>query len=409
MDVMLSDNAKRFLCRLGFVALCIIPTVWCLKYILFPPTDAQWAAQLQQQFGVANQPGEVRVLSPQRTDLSDWVLGNGDFESHVIIDQASLQNRHDGRLLHITQAAGSPAAIWHMLNRMTWQLSRTSKSDRPQRVLFESVSFLQADGKVMPGGTWKQLNLLVGDQGRRWTISFLPAELAPTNAEEDTKTVTIKRTADAHGYHWYVDARGWQLPVALLQAGIPILHGVNPDAVMINGLASLRENQGRWSGEVRGQIGGIDLEYVVQRNFGTAISGVATATITSAIIADNRLQEIEGHLISSSGVIGADLLAGFRECLAMQIVQPYGGQDQTYRDLRFGFLMRNHALAIFADEAGAIAHSDDGHAMLIPPHGQPHPVNNLFALLAWPHQHFFATPLTPNVASLAQRIALPGG
>ncbi len=410
MDVMLSDNARRFLCRIGFVVLCVIPTLWCAKAVLFPRGHGEWSAQLQQQFGVASQLGRVSTLSPQRTDFFDLLVGAAAYETRVIIDHASLQNQHDGRLLQIAHARGSSAAIWLMLQQMTTALSRSGKSDRPQRIHLETVTFLQPDGTATPNGIWHQLTILVENQGRSCTASFVPGQRPTDNADGESAEptrVTLQRNIDAHGNHWYLDARGSHLPIGLIQGGLPILRTVNPDAVVVNGLASLVEVNGQWSGEVRGQLAGIDLNHVIARNFGTPISGMATATITSAVIADSQLLEIEGHLYSQSGTIGSDLLDGCVQCLGMQMVQPHGGQDQPFRDLRFGFVIRNHALAIFGHQAGAIALGESSESLLIPQHGQPHPVNNLFALLAWPHQHFFATPLTRNVASLAQKIDLP--
>ena len=294
-----------------------------------------------------------------------------------------------------------------MLQTLATAISASGKSDRPQQIYFDKVTFLHADGNAIPAATWKQLDILVEEQGKRLTASFQAADHGAADDGDTPQKVTLERTADADGTNWFLDARGNRLDAEWLQAWSPVFSELNPDAVFENALATLHETNGRWSGEVRGRIINLDLAHVINRQFGTAISGMATATITSAVISDNQLLEIEGHVYSPTGRIGSALLNACQQCLGMQIVEPYGGQDESYRDLRFGFLINNHSLAVFAHQAGGIVNSASGQTMLVPRHGQPHPVDRMFALLVWPNPHVLPTSRTRNVASLAQRISLP--
>lgn len=401
MDVMLSDNMKRLLCRTGFVLLCAIPTFLSVKAILLPPTSHQWSGKFQQQFGVINRIGDVQTVSPQRTDFAELQIGADRFSSRLTIDAASLQTLNDGKTLFIENATGSVSAFWDAMIRITETVSWSGKSDRPVRLHFGRMTFVENEAPDAPTCAWDDLQIAITQKGQLLSATFTSNQHTAAWTEEEN-VVRMECRTDQQGKTWFVDATGFRIPAWVLKHAVPSVATLNKTAELADARATLVDDNGLWSGEIRGQILDVDLKEVVAARFGNFIQGRALVNIQSAKIANNRIHTMQGDLYSSSGAVGARLLSACTQFLGMELVEPFGQTEEQFTDLRLGFKIRQDQIAIYGMESGAVVNDENGNRMLIAQVGKDWPVTSLIRLVSWPAEYS-----NSNAAALANHLTMP--
>ena len=401
MDVMLSDNSKRLLCRAGFLLFCALPTLICLNAVLFPMTSVEWSAKLQRQLGVINQIGGVQVHLPRQTAFQNLLLGADRFHSRLEIDTATLQDQAGDRVLIVDQARGSVEAFWQVLQRMVETVEWSPQGDQPLRLHFACMTFVENQKPDSRTCVWRDLHIAIRDQGSAISASFVPDDTTAKFVFGQS-VATLERTSEGPERKWSIDTTGFRIPGWVVQRMVPAAIPLNPDCQLADMQASLGQNRDLWTGEFSGKLQAVDLHHVVGARFGAPISGRLMVHVSGARLVNNRIQFLDGDLHSPAGTIGSQLLHASRRTLGMQVVDPYGQSSiQAYSDLRMGFKLENDQVAIYAMESGAVLNDARGNRMLIAKHGQPWPVSALVKLVAGPAQR-----LNTNTAALARHLVI---
>ena len=425
MDVMLSDNAKRLLCRTAFILLCVIPTILSLKAALFPRSNQEWSASFQHDFGLINQIGEVQVKSPQRTDFIHLSLGTDRFQSRLEIDAASLQKLNDGKTLFIENAYGSVSAFWESMSRITETVAWSGKSDRPVKLYFGKITLVENEAPGAQTCVWNNMVISVTQRGRQMSASFVCDQ--HTDSWHPEATVSMERLLQNDSESWFVDGTGYRIPAWVLKHGVPSVSALNVTVELADAKANFVHRQGLWSGEIEScQLVDLDLNEVIGQRFGNALSGRAIVNLGPSSIRNNRIESLQGDIHCPSGKIGNRLLQASTVALGMELVEPHGqsvSPDQygglvreDFKDLRFGFKIQQDQVAIYGMESGAILNNIDGKRMLIAQHGQNWPTSSLVRLLNWPSDqinissavlanHLVMPPVTTNSAMPETRTA----
>ncbi len=401
MDVMLSDNTRRFLCRAGFLVACALPTLFCLQLILFPKTTADWSDQFQRCFGVINRIGQVRALAPGHIQMQDLEIGADRFHSRLRMDRASLQLQGSEQILHVANAEGSAAAFWNTLHRI---VETVAWSDGPQpamRIRFDAVKFLESELPDAVTRSWRDMDIAIGPMGQRISVSFLPDQKSDQFIA-GRSLVTLRRTMQGEQAIWQLDASGFQIPGWVLHPLVAPTTALNRNAELVDIRALLVHRQGRWSGEMQGQLLDVELNHLVGGRFGSTMDGRASINLQAVRLVNNRIESLKGDLSSPSGLVSSRLLHASHHALGMQLVEPYGqSMFEKYTDLRLGFRIEKDQLAVFGMESGSLLNDPAGHSMLIAQQGQQWPVASLITLMSWPLQQ-----VSPNTAALARHLVI---
>jgi hypothetical protein len=77
MENRMSDNQRRFFCRLLFLFFCCLPTAIIVYRACHPRTSEDWQAQLFSSIGIHAQVHSVETLSPNETVLRDVRVFDG--------------------------------------------------------------------------------------------------------------------------------------------------------------------------------------------------------------------------------------------------------------------------------------------------------------------------------------------
>lgn len=404
MDVILSDNMKRWICRAAFCLLCVIPTFFTLQMVLLPVSRSEWSTRISQRLGTNATVAQVDLRTPQRTDFSGIVIGADTFDTRLEIDSVVMQNLADARVLQLGTVTGSAKALRQALQRIDQQIEQTLRSDRPLLVRADRVVLKCNES---PGSRVCELvdvTIRIARPGDQLQIRFSgPATVGKESG------VSIARTVDTRQTTWQIDGANESLPGWLIGEFCPGLDFIGDDT-MVAGRAILYQRDSGWSGELADiTLANMDLGQLVQRQFGHPVSGRAQVVVNSATLCDGQLREIAGSLNSQNGTIGPNLLAACQDFAEMRVVEPYGNVGEfQYRELSFGFRLRNYSLSIDAPEhlGGAIlTASNGGGKVLIAKSGHPFPMVNLLSVLAWPNNE--SSPINRNTASLAARLVWP--
>ena len=403
MDVFLSDNMKRWLCRAAFCLLCVVPTILTLRMVLLPVSLSEWSNRISQRLGTAAIVMQVDLRTPQRTDFSKIVIGGDSFESRLDIDSVVMQNLADARVLQLGTVTGSAKALRLALQRVDQQFEQTLRSDRPLLVRANRV-ILKCDDSLH-GRLCELVNVTIRIErpGDQLQIRFSN----PSTGQKESE-VLINRIADTLQTTWQVDGTGGSLPGWLIREFCPGMNFIGEDA-QVSGRAILYQRDSGWSGELADvAIDNLNLDDVVHRQFGQPISGRARVVVNTAALVDGRLREVKGTLHSQNGTIGSCLLTACQNFAAMQVVEPYETAGEiNYRDLCFEFQLQKYSLSIVAPDNwdGAILTAANGGKVLIAKQGQPIPMVNLLSILTWPNND--GPPINRNTSSLAARLAWP--
>ena len=76
-----------------------------------------------------------------------------------------------------------------------------------------------------------------------------------------------------------------------------------------SGYVSTYNTPDGWSGDVNGQLTGVDLGHLARENSAATITGTADITLQKARFQRGRIDEIMGRIVCGPGVVGRGMLA----------------------------------------------------------------------------------------------------
>lgn len=401
MEVFLSDNTRRHICRIGFVLCCALPTLLCLKLVIFPETTDQWSSQLRDRFGLINTLGSVEPLTPSRIDFHELALGVGRFESRLNIDHASFESVEEGLAFNFSNAEGSVSAFWGAIEAIAQNIKWVSKNTTPVVLRFETVTLLESTAADSRSTVWRDVCVGIEQRGNLISVSFVPGRMIQ-NSDTENQNVQLTCTLDSKQTVWALDATGFELPIWVLRPVVAAVRAFNEEAKLQNGVASLVNRDDQWSGELKGSLIDMDLGHLVGKNFDTLLSGEAVIHVDQLRFLNNRIEYLKGDLHSPVGTIGSTLIQGCHHVFGMRQVESFGNKVlESYTDLRFGFQLEREKIALFGMKSGAVLNDRDGNAALIAQHGRSWPNSKIIQLFGWP-----AYRVNPRVTGLARHLVI---
>jgi hypothetical protein len=148
------------------------------------------------------------------------------------------------------------------------------------------------------------------------------------------------------------------------------------------GHASVNDTPDGWSGDLSGQLIGVDLGRLARENAASALTGTADITIEKARFQRGRIDELTGRIVSGPGVLGGRMLAALVTYLRLTPSPQLAVAGESLAFDRFGLDFRIDSRGIrIAGLQGAVAVAG-GRAILTEPSSQPQPIITLIQALA---------------------------
>ncbi len=203
------------------------------------------------------------------------------------------------------------------------------------------------------------------------------------------------------------------VPCRLLAACLKEANSLGPNCRFSGHVSTFRTPDG-WSGDLSGQLTGVDLGRLTRENTAAAVTGTADITLQKARFQRGRIDELTGRIVCGPGTLGRDMLAALvthlRVVPSPQI--PVTGQSLAFDRMGLDFRIDDRGISIIgrcasmlgADIPGAMAVAG-GRVLLTEPVAQPQPVAALIQALVPVNE--VPVPATRQTGWLARLLPTP--
>ena len=414
----LHDNTRRWICRTGFFALALLPTLsvlaWTASHYLSDAVDSH-QRQLSDRLGLQVKIGSVSYPRPGLTRYESVKLIDPDTDRIAFQCQTLEVSGPDNNLVLVAcEAEMDVDSLAHVWRLVADKLRTHSLDGQPTLRLFAQQITLHG-------------------KGRAQTITDVIGQITPLRSKESPRDggdvqarlryhvvgnrssqpalITIGRKATGNAIVTYLNlhTQETQLPLALLQPLLPAMKNLGNEA-FFRGEIQAQETAAGWQGDVAGELTGVDLNRLITENFFPhKLSGTASITIGDAKFDQGRLLSAWGVLSAGPGVVEPSLLKSASRWLSLKSA-PLGDQRSfRYDHLGIRFQVDDGKLLIQPDslhlQDKAIMTAATG-PLLWQESNQPQPLLGLVRMLV-PHQNEVYVPATRETDWLLGHLPLP--
>ena len=412
----LYDHTRRQICTAAFLGLCVLPTLvvtgWSIARHLPWHKQAE-EERLGQELGLAVSiesmehalPGVMRYRGLKLTDPE---TGQELFRcSELAATWTSMTDSHGQTRPAIVLAAAQAESATSAWQRLDEVLRRRleCQGGRP-----EIEIRLTADSWTLHDDQSQVLQAVEGGVGLmpNGIQAQLAFQLPGANSPQPVRIRIVRNrqvSPPANGFE--MDTGPCPVPCRLLAACLNDVTALGPNC-RFAGHVSTYSTPGGWSGELSGQLTGVDLGRMAQANTAAALTGTADITLQKASFQRGRIDEITGRIVCGPGALGRDMLAALVTHLhfAPSQQRPVAVAD-TDRSLAFDqlgldFWIDNRGISIAGlcanmsgtEKPRAVAVAG-GQVVLTEPASQPQPVAGLIQALVATRQTGWLARLLP--------------
>lgn len=367
------DSTRRIICRLAFVALCVVPCGTLSAWIAYRATPiharrehASWTDAIYESSGLLAEVDEVKHPTQSRTILEGLTLRDPDSDRIIARIRILEFAETDQGIVAIASQPEVEPNEFQRLGRLLQQ--RVLRGPRPQRQFQLLTSELTIHGDEM-ASTARDVRCLVASSQDRVEVT-MDFTLAGFDMQNSAQIQILReRGIDQTSTAWHVRTGGTALPCALLADYIPGLRSLG-NRSRFQGTAWVDQVDLSWDGELAGQFLDVNLDQLVAP-FPHKLSGSADITLSHTKFHRGKLVEAAGSISSAGGVISQSLLAAAAESLKLASPVTRDEHADTLRDyqqLALGFQIDNAGLQLFGlcedQREGALLIARSGEILL---------------------------------------------
>jgi hypothetical protein len=344
---MFAMNRKpaHFLCRVGFLLLCVLPTAaiagWIVQRSLpgfVLSARQEWEQELSRQLGLRVTCSGVEYPRHDTAVLNNLLIADPETGA-AVASARSLELIHTKERWKLTgsqiviETAQLPLLRTQLEQRV---LRREGSSEFPQacEIWLREVTLRDSDRgltAVDVAGEWK-----MKQSGPSCALSFRLPDADPQQPRGEW-LVQRNRQTNPPSTLWQLKTGSQPLPCNVLAAAWPAVRRLGPGAQFTGELEVIQAGE-ESSGHLCGTLLDVDLDSLVSEQLPHRLSGVAICKIEEARIERNQLTRVRGTCQAKDGSISASLLTAAAENL--QLAGPPAEsltQVVSFRQLSLGF------------------------------------------------------------------------
>lgn len=342
------SKRRLLLCRLGFIVLCVVPTMIVATGIALPHRRQPWEDRTFQHLGLTATIGQVSRPRPNSTLLQGVVLADPEVGNVANVRAVEIDESAETLRLSLVHPEVRADRLDLICRSIQQRLLR-------KKLLATSI---EAD--------CRQLTLLVGVQGADprpiATFADVKCRIAgtakgsildmrfslPGNQPSRPCQLTIERQSTADGdptVVWLANTHGCFVPCQVISAVFPPLGRLGSDCHFRGSIRGVAGNDG-WTGSVRGEFAQVDLYRLVQEQFLHTLDGMADITLTQLDFRGSKIVAAQGRLRSARGVIGNSLLRSAAEHLGCRLENGLTGTATRFSAIDFEFDVATDVLTL---------------------------------------------------------------
>jgi hypothetical protein len=312
----MSDAARTAVCRLAFLAFCLVPTLlvlaWCLSHYL--PGRAETARrQLAERLGVEVELAAVEFPRPgvtrfKRLKLYDPELGE------LLLSLDGLEVADDGARLMLlaTKVEIEDAGL-----RRLWELlNRRMRFREPVTLRLRAPNVTCRQGRTLHWLTDVQALLEPTEAGSQAVVAW---RLAGLDMERPHRLGVVRDRQTSP------PATEWQLETGPTPVPCTLVAGLLPEAARLGDLSRFRgslyakQTPDGWVGAMAGRLHDVDLKRALAGVFPHPLTGKAQVAVERATFRFGRLETLQAALTAAQGSYGRSLITAAVEHLGMEL------------------------------------------------------------------------------------------
>jgi hypothetical protein len=385
------ERTRVLICRVAFVAACLLPTVCTLLWACSAHLPGERRAhehQLSELLGL-----RITLLSVGHPRPGVTVYGGlrgAEPELGVAVlevDRLEAVANHEGLLLRAGRAdieTDGLGPIWQSLER---RLQNTLPGKT--RLYVEEV-------------TWQS-------DGQEWRSTALDALLEPTHSgvqigmvatpagEEKTEQLRFRivrnRQSSPAVTTWELVTGATPLPCSLIRSLLPGVAHIGEAACFQGSIWATRANQSggwqAWTGQMTGELSKLKMEHLLTNRLPHIVTGPTRVLVHHARFDQGRIEEVTVSLFSGPGTIDHRLLSQVKDALGFvptKVNESEAVESDVldYRQLGLAFRINAEGLAVRGvcdgEPAGTVLTAAGG-PLLREPRAAVQPLAGLFQLV----------------------------
>ena len=346
---------RRWITRIAFLLLCLVPTVVVIGYATvgqFSSAATKYEQALSERFNLAVKIDHVAHPKPNKTILTGVKFSELGTNLPVASARVIELVQRDETLYIVVSQPEVQGEMLHYWWDITQQLMKLQQQENSQavRLVVNDVTI------VAPGGKQTLVDFLgriePTEQGSPETGSIASAEFRIAGMRAKEK-ITLRVSNHYHDANIeskiHLNTASGSMPCSLLSSILPSLTRLDEAATFQGRIWATQTNE-RWSGEVSGALREVNLDSLISDQFPHKLSGIADITQLGIKFHDNRVTQAQGELnVTAAGYIGHPLILAAVEHLGLttSTVLDESQSLMTYKKLAFAFKVTTTGVSLF--------------------------------------------------------------
>lgn len=376
----------RLICRAGFLALCVVPTLWVGVWIIAhkrPSHRTVWEAALAARLDTEVRIDAVRHPQPGVTRLEGLQLVEpGEQQPWIEIAQLELRHFRGMWTARVDRAV--------LRNRPAELRSLLARCSIPHPGVDESSVQLSIDRlELLDAGEEAVVRQVVVERQAGGDVRA--RALASENAESPWRLELARQDGVRHVR---LDTGTTPLPAAVAAWMLPVVQSLGKEASYL-GTAEILIAEDGISGQAAGTFHRLDLQSLTEQFLPAEmrLSGETDVTLSDVQFHNGRLTRAEGSFHSRCGKVRRPWLEGLVHDLNVQWQtadsRSNDSADETpYKEFAFSFVLEPHQIRLAGTcggaPAGTMMTGVDGGVILSTAASLPQPATSLARLLSPP-------------------------
>lgn len=365
----MSDQQKRFWCRVAFAFLCVIPTLYVFSLAAnrveseFVADQFYAAARLEVRFGKFQEtaPGEFRIQRVEFYDLEKGTIAKLD-ELNLRVDATRITAL--GNHLLISRFGGRS-----VLPRLIESFSRISPKNSPAvDVQFRNVTVANELKEDLSGEqaqtfrniVWHQecdakktdiwVTLAGIDVEQRKPMSFHVSTRLDEPSSDGATTSSFQKEVTT----WKFSTEGESIPAWLIEFWFGGKYQLGELATFSGSLFG-GNSAGDWQWTLEGTFAQVDFRTLISDNFPQSINGTGDLEFQEMTVAGGQLISCKCDMKMASGTVGKSLLTSLMSFMGLQGDVENAPEHVQVRNWHLGVALGNRQLVASGNEQRIVA------------------------------------------------------
>jgi len=414
------NRTHRLLCRIGFLTLCVVPTLLvagliCVvrSPIYLAHQKAAYERSLSDALGLSVSIDGNSYPVRGVTELDGVELADPETGERVArVRRIEMGRNGDEVIVLASQPEIHSETIWLLWETLHDRVLRGHRSSELRgQLLAGEVSIQRADGQGATTLKSMRCRLVPTDEGPHATFEL--RDVAVQEAEPARLMVSRNRLVSPPATRWTLRTGSAAFPCSVLADRVDVLASLGEEATF-QGSVEMTYTDDDWAGEIAGRFQHVDLDRMVTDRYDHKLSGMADIVFRRATFAGGKLVDATGDVTCEGGVVSWSLLDQARESLGLLADARIRSIDVDslwpYRQLKFGFSISVEGIDIIGrcdSTAEGVVMADDEGPLLA---DDPQRVAQVVALVrTLASENGEQVPATPEAYQLLHVLPIPSG